>query len=164
MEIEGCKNTVTHGHTAEEERAIRAAAEYWGWAHVDEFVSTHCDPQAREEFERRWGQQPAEDFEGFSRQLAVLIESEEREADDAWARSELLRVDGCFENREREAAQRLRLDLDEFRAHRWGSAEQRYLVMRLTEANAAGRIGTNVLAMLESVGDEDWNVIVGGEI
>jgi hypothetical protein len=161
MDINDCKRTDLHNHASEEEDSVWAMSEYWGWVHADEFIVTHCDPKARDRFVKQWGQQPAADFESISQQLDNLTAARERDEDNAWleVQTEAERVEDWFVEKERAAAQRRGLTLEEFRQQRWESTEWRQTVKSLAEANASGHFGPRVLALLGSVGHRDWEVI-----
>ena len=164
MNINDCKRTEHHPHAADEEGAVWAMSESWGWAHADEFIVTHCDPKTRDRFVKQWGQHPAADFESFSQQLDNLLAAKERDEDNAWLEAEAERVEDWFVEKERAAAQRRGLTLEEFRKQRWASTEWRQTVKGLAEANASGHFGPRVLALLGSVGHPDWEVINEGII
>lgn len=164
MDIYDCKRTDLHSHASEDEAAVRSMGEYWGWAHADEFIATHCNPQARKRFEKQWGQQPKANFESFVQQLNLLTAEEERNEVDAWFEAEAESSAGWFVEKERAAAQLSGLTLKEFREQRWGSTEWRRTVKGLAEANASGRFGSAVLALLGSVGHRDWEVVDKGII
>lgn len=164
MNINTCKRSDLHNHSAQEEGAVRAMCEHWGGEHADAFIATHCDPQSRYRFEEQWRQQPEGDFESFGRQLDLLVAAEEVEEGDAWLKSQAETGGAWFVEKERAAAQSSGSTLREFRKQRWGSTEWRQTVKGLAEANASGRIGPRVLALLESVGHRDWEVVNEGVI
>lgn len=74
-------------------------------------------------------------------------ESERKDCGDWWPRDELA------------AAARHGLSLAEFRSRRWESASLRETVKSLAEAKHAGRIGPGLLALLNSVDGDDWDVV-----